>query len=215
MQHNLTNISNKRSSVSYRLVIGLVILSIFATSCETIFVPKPTGYHKIELPDHQYVQLQEKHPYTFQHSVYATVSPHQSRHSEPHWIDIHYPSLGADVQLTYKVLEADDKKNKLKEDMLNEITSDARKLTSQHNIKAYSIEEQEIMNKNGISSYIFELTGEVPSQFQFYATDSTQNFLRGALYFKTATKNDSLAPVIEFIKVDIAHMLNTLDWVEE
>jgi len=56
------------------------------------------------------------------------------------------------------------------------------------------------------------LSGEVPSQFQFHITDSTQHFLRGALYFRTATKNDSLAPVIEYVKKDIVHLLNTLTW---
>ena len=56
------------------------------------------------------------------------------------------------------------------------------------------------------------LQGEVPSQFQFFSTDSVHHFIRGALYFNTATKNDSLAPSIEFVKMDIIHMLNTLEW---
>jgi gliding motility-associated lipoprotein GldD len=59
---------------------------------------------------------------------------------------------------------------------------------------------------------IFELEGEVPSQFQFYVTDSTKHFLRGALYFRTATKNDSLKPIIDFIKKDVIHLLNTVKW---
>ena len=62
---------------------------------------------------------------------------------------------------------------------------------------------------------VTELEGEVPSQFQFHITDSTDHFLRGALYFKTATKNDSLAPAIEFLKSDIIHLLNTLEWKPE
>jgi hypothetical protein len=39
--------------------------------------------------------------------------------------------------------------------------------------------------------------------------------LRGALYFRTATANDSLAPVIEYIKADMIHLLNTLEWEAE
>ena len=192
-----------------------ILLVFVMASCETIFVPKPKGYNRIELPDHKYVQLQSEHPYTFQHSVYATVSQHKSAYTEPHWIDVYYPSFDASVQLTYKVLGENNDKNKVREIVVNEMTNDARKLTNRHNVKAFSIEEVELENKNGISSYVFELEGDVPSQFQFYATDSTKNFLRGALYFKTATKNDSLAPVIEFVKADIVHMLNTLDWVEK
>jgi gliding motility-associated lipoprotein GldD len=58
-----------------------------------------------------------------------------------------------------------------------------------------------------------ELTGEVPSHFQFFVTDSTQHFLRGALYFPSV-QEDSLSPVIEYVKKDIIHMLNTLEWKE-
>lgn len=196
-------------------IIVVSFIALFFISCESIFVPHPKGYNRIELPEHQYIPLQEKHPYSFEHSVYATVAPHQSAYTEPHWIDIYYPSFDATIQLTYKVLGEKNDKNKMREIVVNEMTNDARKLTSQHNVKAFSIEEVEIKNPHGISSYVFELEGDVPSQFQFYATDSTQNFLRGALYFKTATKNDSLAPVIEFIKADVVYMLNTLKWVEE
>ena len=61
---------------------------------------------------------------------------------------------------------------------------------------------------------IAELYGDVPSQFQFVCTDSVNNFLRGALYFNTKVKNDSLAPAIDYVKSDIIHLLNTLEWKE-
>ena len=60
-----------------------------------------------------------------------------------------------------------------------------------------------------------ELSGQVPSQVQFYTTDMAQHFLRGALYFNTATQNDYLAPVIAFIKEDIIHMIQTLEWKDK
>jgi gliding motility-associated lipoprotein GldD len=59
---------------------------------------------------------------------------------------------------------------------------------------------------------IAELEGEVPSQFQFTVTDSTKNFMRGALYFNTKVANDSLLPAIDYMKKDIMHMINTLEW---
>ena len=60
----------------------------------------------------------------------------------------------------------------------------------------------------------FELEGDVPSPFQFMVHDSTSHFLRGALYFQVATKNDSLAPVINYVKRDIHHLIETVDWYE-
>ena len=79
-------------------------------------------------------------------------------------------------------------------------------------MKAYAIDESIISLDNGSKATIMELSGEVPSPFQFHVTDSLNHFLRGALYFKTATKNDSLAPVINYVKKDILHMMNTLEW---
>jgi gliding motility-associated lipoprotein GldD len=81
-------------------------------------------------------------------------------------------------------------------------------------VKAYGIEEAVLLTPEGYTGVVAELTGEVPTQFQFFVTDSTQNFLRGALYFNTAMKNDSLAPVIEFIKEDMAHLMNSVKFVD-
>jgi gliding motility-associated lipoprotein GldD len=90
------------------------------------------------------------------------------------------------------------------------LSNDAFNLTAKHQIKAYGIEEVVLLTPNGYSAVVAELTGEVPTQFQFFVTDSTSHFLRGALYFNTALKNDSLAPVIEYIKIDLAHLINTV-----
>ena len=56
------------------------------------------------------------------------------------------------------------------------------------------------------------MEGDVPSTFQFFTHDSTSHFFRGVLYFPTATKNDSLAPVSEYVIEDMKHLLNTLKW---
>ena len=96
--------------------------------------------------------------------------------------------------------------------LVKEYFNDAYRLTSQHQIKADAINELVMKTDKGYTATIAELSGEVPTQIQFITTDSTHHFLRGALYFKTATKNDSLAPVIQYVKIDIIHLLNTLQW---
>ena len=99
-----------------------------------------------------------------------------------------------------------------KKELMEEYLGDAYKLTSQHQIKAYAIDETVFQTKKGNIVTLAEISGEVPSQIQFVTTDSLRHFMRGALYFKTASQNDSLAPVIEYIKKDIIHLLNTLEW---
>jgi gliding motility-associated lipoprotein GldD len=96
--------------------------------------------------------------------------------------------------------------------LLKEYLATAYKLTSKHQVKAYAIDEAIMVTSTGKTAILAKLSGEVPSQYQFFSTDSTTHFLRGALYFNTATQNDSLAPVISYMRDDIIHLLNTLEW---
>ncbi|GAA4452983.1 hypothetical protein GCM10023189_17280 [Nibrella saemangeumensis] len=169
------------------------------------YVPKPKGYPRIDLPEHAYQTLPPVHPYQFEFSRYARILPDTFARSEPHWIFVHYPKYQASVQLTYKPVRNDPGR-------LKAMLEDSYKLAAKHNIKAYAIEERVMKTPSGLTANLIELSGEVPSQFQFITTDTTTHFLRGALYFNTATANDSLAPVIEYIKQDMVHMLNTLKW---
>jgi gliding motility-associated lipoprotein GldD len=186
---------------------------IFLSSCEKNFVPKPKGYHRIDLPAHEYQKLSDKYPYSFNFSTSAVVKKHQSAIAEENWIDIYYPEHRATIQLTYKNLSK-EKLVKTKEKFLNELVNDSYKLTSKHQVKAYAIDESIVKTPKGKSATIFELEGDVPSQFQFYMTDTTKHFIRGALYFRTSTKNDSLKPVIEYIKIDMMEMINSWEWRE-
>ncbi len=186
----------------YWLAIPFALLLI---SCSEDYLPKPKGYNKIDLPKHEYQALTESHPYTFEYSNKAIIKKDVSMIAEPHWIDVYYPDFNAYIQLTYKKLDGTSK-------TFNEHVDDSHKLAGKHNIKAYSIEEGQVKTPKGYVATIFELSGEVPSQFQFYITDSTKHFLRGAVYFQTSTQNDSLAPVIEYMKYDAMHLVNTLDW---
>ena len=125
--------------------------------------------------------------------------------SEKHWVEIYYPELKATIHVTYKKINRSEK-------LLREYLQDAYVLTSKHQIKAYSIDEMIIKTPSGKTAVVAELEGEVPSQFQFTMTDSTQNFLRGAVYFNVKVKNDSLQPAIEYVKKDAMHLINTLSW---
>ncbi len=185
------------------------VIAIFAvmivTGCETDYTPKPKGFNRINLPSHGYQSLPDTLPYSFQYSTHAILQKDTSWIAEPYWMQIIYPDFDASIEITYKPVFNSDS-------LLYHYFETAYRLTSQHKKKAYSIEETGIVLPNRDKAIIAELSGEVPSQMQFYTSDSTMHFLRGALYFKTATQNDSLQPVIEYIKEDILHLLQTLDW---
>jgi len=179
-------------------------LVFLLASCQKDYLPKPKGYNRIELPEATYQSLPDTLPYKFEYSQHAQLFRDTSWITERYWIDLFYPKFDANVQITYKPIS----EKQLSDEYLN----DSYRLTSKHNVKAYAIEEKIIVLNSGNVASVTELEGEVPSPFQFHITDSTEHFLRGALYFKLSQKNDSLRPVIDFVKEDIIHMLNTLEW---
>lgn len=183
----------------------LGVLLIFLSGCDREYLPKPLGYNRLELPDPSYLPLPDSLPYFFEYSRHAKLLTDTSAINERFWVEIYYPQLKSTVHITYKPLGNSDK-------LLKEFMNDAYKLTAKHQIKAYAINEVITVTPSGKTAVIAELEGEVPSQFQFTITDSTENFIRGALYFNTKVQNDSLAPAIEFMKRDIMHMINTLEW---
>jgi len=184
------------------IVLGLLLVFI---GCEEHYLPKPKGYNRLELPPHQFINLPDSFPYSFEISTAAKILPDSSWMAERYWMNIYYPGITGNIQLTYKNLKHDEK-------FLRELVDDSYMLTAKHQIKAYSIEETILITPSGKTAVVLELEGEVPSQFQFFITDSTNNFLRGALYFRTSTKNDSLAPAIEYLKMDVMQLINTLEW---
>lgn len=191
-----------------RNILLVFTLFIFLSACSEDYVPKPKGYNRIELPLPSYTILPDTFPFQFEYSQHAKIVKDTSRFSEDYWINIYYPAMTANIQLTYKSVNRDT-------NVLQGYLADSYKLTSKHQVKAYSIDEAIIKTSKGNTAVVTELEGEVPSQFQFLMTDSLDHFLRGALYFRTATKNDSLAPIIEYIKADMIHLVNTLQWRDE
>lgn len=185
--------------------IGLVLALLIMSACEKEYLPKPLGYNRLVIPEHSYIKSPDSLPYQFEYSKHARLIDDTTTISERHWVEIYYPLLKSNIHLTYKPLNNNDQR-------LKEFINDAFRLTAKHQIKAYAIDEIVVKTPSGKTAVIAELQGEVPSQFQFTITDSTDHFLRGALYFETKVNNDSLAPAIEYMKKDIMHLINTLEW---
>lgn len=78
-----------------------------------------------------------------------------------------------------------------------------------HTIKAESIQEK-YFKKDQIFGLIYYIEGNTASSTQFFVTDSTRHFLRGALYFNQHPDKDSLAPVISYLREDIVNLMETV-----
>jgi gliding motility-associated lipoprotein GldD len=187
------------------LLLYLMLVGVMIQGCSHDYQPKPKGYNRLILPVASYRISPDTLPYRFEYSSHARLMKDTSWLREKHWIEIYYPELEATIHITYKQLNHNQK-------LLKEYLQDAYVLTAKHQIKAYAIEETIVRTPDGKTVVVAELDGEVPSQFQFTTTDSTQNFLRGALYFNVPVQNDSLQPAIEYMKKDVMHLINTLRW---
>ncbi|MCS7003811.1 MAG: gliding motility lipoprotein GldD [Cytophagales bacterium] len=172
---------------------------------EETYLPKKRGYHRIELPAHEYQLFDSARvPFSFEYSKHSVIMPDRSFMTEPFWYEILYPKFSAQISIAYKHI--------VHPDTLPMYFNTSSKLTHKHHIKATAIEEYFTQTPFGYAAIIAELEGDVPSTFQWFVTDSSKHFLRAALYFPSNTRNDSLAPVIEFVKQDMMHLLNTVQW---
>ena len=58
------------------------------------------------------------------------------------------------------------------------------------------------------------MEGNVASNYQFFLTDSTNRFFRGAMYFNMRPNADSLQPVTDFVKADLEVLIESFEWTE-
>ena len=184
-------------------LIGLGLMAGLLSGCEDDYAPKPAGYFRIDLPDHEFRTYSDSAcPFVFDYSRYA-LPMHEGKHANPCWINLYYPDFRGTVHLSYHSLDT----------ALGVYLDDARKLAYKHAVKALDINEIAVRNADaGVYGLIFDLEGAAASPYQFYLTDSTNHFMRGALYFSVAPNPDSLLPVTAWIKEDLGQMMETFEW---
>ncbi|MFO8000392.1 MAG: gliding motility lipoprotein GldD [Marinilabilia sp.] len=196
--------SMKPANTSLRLILPLIL--ILAYACGNSHPPKPRGYFRISLPEKEYTVIDTTLPYTFEQPGYAKIKPdEEAADNEPYWANLAFPRFEAKVHLSYKKIE----------DNLYQLFEDNRELAFKHSVKADAIKERLFESpENDVYGILYEIKGNTASPVQFYVTDSTDHFLRGSLYFNTVPNKDSIAPVLDFIREDIVHLMETLKWKE-
>lgn len=190
-------------------LILLVFLSI-AYSCREVYVPKPKGYFRIDLPKRQYLPYNgqtgksNNMPFSFEYPAYGHLSFQVENRSKPGWFNIEFPEYRAIIYLTYK---------KVNKDFESLMEQTYKMNVKNHITKADAINEQAFNNhENKVYGVLYDLKGNTASAVQFYVTDSINHYLRGSLYFSAEPNADSLAPVIDFFREDIIHLIESLKW---
>lgn len=181
----------------------VVFGSILFSGCKRKYTPKPRGYFRIDLPKKEYIRLNDSFPYSFEYPTCAVIKKDHSRLTEKYWINIVYPDIKGTIHISYKRVHNN----------IAQLTEDTRELAYKHSIKADAINETMFMKpEKKVYGILYEIEGNAASSVQFFLTDSTKNYLRGALYFDSEPNKDSLAPVINFIKKDIKVLMESFEW---
>lgn len=181
-----------------------IILTIMLTiSCQR-YMPKPIGYFRIKIPEHEYREFDSiAYPYKFELSEYAKVIPKPDMGGDKYWIDIFYPQFGGTIHGSYKSVNNN----------LHAMSEDTREFVYKHTIKADAITEQPFANTlTNTYGILYKLEGNTASPIQFILTDSVDYFFRGALYFDVLPNKDSIAPVVDFIYQDIVTLMETFEY---
>ncbi len=187
-------------------VIFILILFVFAScSGNHDYSPKPRGYYRIVFPKKDYQAYDAGCPFNFLYPKYAVIEPDKIGGTKPCWLNMQFPQFKGTLHLSYEHIQS--KKE------FNELVEDAHKLSFKHTVKATSIDQGMIAYPDrSVYGIYYTIDGNAASSVQFYLTDSTKNYIRGALYFNTEPRLDSIQPVLTFVKKDVDLMIKSFRW---
>ncbi|NOQ70675.1 MAG: gliding motility lipoprotein GldD [Crocinitomix sp.] len=186
-----------------KISISIIMISLFfLASCggdEGDYYPKPRGYMRLDFPERSYeIYSPDSCPYQFEIPEYFAVID-KSNCSKTIIMD----RFNAELYLTYQPIDSN---------LLMNIEY-SRKLAYDHSIKADAIEEVSMIDpRRRAYGLKYNIKGDAASPYQFYVTDSTDHFLRGALYFNVKPNYDSIRTSLEYITEDLDNILETIHW---
>lgn len=192
-------------NIRIALIISMMILF---SSCREEALPKPKAFLRLDYPSPQYYSVNPNLPFSFEVNSLADSIGRvkSSNEGKTMGLDVVYPELKGTIYLTYQKIE----------DNLEELLRDAQNLTQKHTIKADEIIEQPYLNaENKVFGMFYEVGGNAASQSQFYVTDSLSHFVTGSLYFYAKPNYDSILPAAYYLRNDIRHIMETINWTKK
>ncbi|MGZ4099778.1 MAG: gliding motility lipoprotein GldD [Bacteroidia bacterium] len=185
------------------LVLVLVLVFISCDDEDPIYSPKPRGYCRINFPKKEYRLFDTTCPYQFEIPKYSRIVGDNRKDAQPCWYNIEFPQFRATLHLSYKPVSNN----------ISNFIDTSHYFALKHQIKATGMDETPILRDSSkVYGLLFDIGGNTASSLQFYLTDSTRHFLRGSLYFNVVPNIDSLKIVVDFIRQDVLHLINTTRW---
>ncbi len=187
------------------IIFGVGILLMGLTGCveDDKAIPKPYGYFRIELPEHEYEVYSDPNcPYTFEAPKNALIVDN-AENGQTCFKSLLYPELKAGVYFTYFPVNSN----------IDKLVKTADDVVYEHHNMASGIQVEDInLPEKNVYGVSYKLMGEVAVNHVFFVTDSNNHYFAGKLYFEARPNYDSLQPCADYIAEDIAHLINTLEW---
>jgi gliding motility-associated lipoprotein GldD len=207
-----------------KLLLPLLLCTL--AGCDRPFTPKERGYFRIGFPERSYRPFDEPgYPYAFDYPVYGRIAKDSSliddNPDNPYWINVEFPQFNGRIYLSYKTIggysvykvkRGDRYEDSTVANTFEGLRDEAYRMTFKHTLKASGIADSVFRNGNGVSGVYFRLEGDAATMRQFFVTDSTRHFLRGALYFDSSPNADSLSVVNDFLEKDMLRLIGSLRW---
>lgn len=188
------------------LLLTIFSFAIIFNSCDdddSAYSPKPRGYVRIDFPEKKYTTFETDCPFEFEIPAYSKMILNRTKNADPCWYNLEFACLKATLHLSYKPITNN----------LDKYLEDSHEIANKHQIKATGVDEIPVVRDSArVYGLVFDIAGNTASSVQFYLTDSTKHFLRGSLYFNAVPNTDSLKIVVDFLKKDILHLINTTSW---
>lgn len=190
-----------------RLFSVLPILLILFSCGQEQLTPKPPTYLRLELPEAVYENYEDDCGYSFKLNNNYSVekAPVQNQGFNCHR-RIQLGDLNGTVFFRFMKME------KPVAFYINNSIDEVEV----HQVKATNIKDKKIIrSEDRVFGTVFELQGDVATPFQFYLTDSTDQFIYAEILFNSRPNYDSLKPSLDYLKKDLDTLLNTFKWPKQ
>ncbi len=193
-----------------RIYLLLLVVAGCTSGGDQAFVPRPRMYPYVDLPQPKYGWMKEKKDcgFVFRKSNLSTIESRTTFFKDTllHdcWFDLVYPEMEARVHFTYYPIGAAHP--------FQDLVSESFQMVYEHSSIASRIDENPIIQNGEEAGMSFELKGPVASPYQFFLSDTTDHFIRAALYFNSRPNPDSIAPILAYIRADLDTLVKSFEW---
>lgn len=175
-------------------------------SCRQKYTPLPDGYFRIDPYPESYKRSELLLPlisFEIPEGTIASLGDDSLQHgTDVRWLNIRYPRYRATLYCSYHALQGN----------LDRLLAESKELIYRQSIRPDVVRANSYENdEQRIYATLYDLSAESATPLQFIVTDSARYLLRGSLYFDEPGKSDSIAPVIDYLSNDIAHLIESIE----